>query len=284
MKKVIRWTLFALGGILLVLVVTSWNARHQFDRKVSAEIREFYHTTVSSHDTVAAREMAGLPLPVRKWLVRSGTVGHERVTSVRLKQRGEMRTKPDGTWLPFEARQYVRTENPGFIWKAAVHVAPMLELTARDRFDSGQGNMLIKFQSLFTVADSRGSEIDQASMVRYLAELAWYPPAALSSYLAWEGIDSTSARVTMTIGSAAVSGIFRFDAEGDLTGFEAQRYRESEGKSSLDLWSIAMRESRSFGGIRIPAFSEVTWKLPAGDYTWFRLELTTVEYNVAQEF
>jgi hypothetical protein len=29
----------------------------------------------------------------------------------------------------------------------------------------------------------------------------------------------------------------------------------------------------------MPVKSEVTWKLKSGDYTWYKLEITEIEYN-----
>lgn len=76
--------------------------------------------------------------------------------------------------------------------------------------------MLIKILSLFTVADSKGKEIDQGSLLRYLAETMWFPTAALNEYLYWEEMDQYNAKVTMTYDEITASGIFTFNDIGQF--------------------------------------------------------------------
>ena len=61
-----------------------------------------------------------LPSVVQKWLTVSGVSGSQEVTSVRLKQKGQMRLKPDAKWMEFSAEQYFNLNNPGFIWNTKV--------------------------------------------------------------------------------------------------------------------------------------------------------------------
>ena len=264
--------------ILPVLVVSA--ASSSFTTGVETEVRALLASAIApDREVLTPEKVEGLPSCVKRWLHRSGAVGKMLIHTARLKQHGSMRTSPNGSWMEFEAEQYVTVEKPGFIWTTAVQVAPLLYLAGRDRYEDGRAHMLIKFLSLIPVADSRGRETDQGSLVRYLAEMIWYPSSVVSSYVRWEEIDSASARATMSYGGIAASGVFRFNADGDVTAFEAQRYREVDRKFSMETWSIAMKDCREFNGITVPSVSEVAWKLPVGDFTWLRLEVTDLEYN-----
>jgi hypothetical protein len=88
----------------------------------------------------------------------------------------------------------------------------------------------------------------------------------------------------MNWGGVMASGVYTFDVNGDVAGFEATRYADFGGTFSLEPWAIAMKEYRSFEGIRIPYKCEVTWKLKTGDFTWLRLEITDLEYDRAEEY
>lgn len=122
------WTL-ALGGALLsqCLVIFSWPdakfgtianmlilvpvliaaAHARFSGQIDSEIRTLLAESSSSPPAVVERsELQDLPVRVRWWLEASGIVGRERIRTVRLKQRGELRTSPDGAWLPAQAEQY----------------------------------------------------------------------------------------------------------------------------------------------------------------------------------
>ena len=127
--------------------------------------------------------------------------------------------------------------------------------------------------------DARGKEIDQGTLLRYLAETMWFPTAALSDYIKWEEIDPTSARATMSYGGVTASGVFMFNGNGDPVNFIAKRYMEVNGQYILETWSIPLKEYSEFDGIRIPSKGEVVWKLKTGDFSWYRFEITEIEYN-----
>ena len=67
-----------------------------------------------------------------------------------------------------------------------------------DRYVDGRGSIEMRLLGLMPVANARGERLDQGALLRYLNETMWFPAAVLSPYIAWEGIDATSARATMT--------------------------------------------------------------------------------------
>lgn len=285
---VMYWRDARFGTIVNLVIIPAILAAYadwNFQRNVNAEVTEMLKNSVADRSEVVTGNMLrGLPYCVRKWLEHSNSVGKERIRSVRLRQTGIMRTKPESSWMPTIAEQYFVVDTPAFIWKAEIQPAPLVFLSGRDRYEGGKGQMLIKLYSFFTVADSKGKEVDQGTMVRYLAETIWFPSAALNNYISWEAIDSSSARATMTLGDVSATGTFSFTREGDVKGFEARRYGEFGGEYSLETWSIAMTGYKEFQGIRIPNKSEVTWKLKLGDFTWFKLEITELEYNTPEVY
>jgi hypothetical protein len=141
--------------------------------------------------------------------------------------------------------------------------------------------MLVKLLGLVPVVNSRGPEINQGTLLRFLAEMVWFPSGALQPYLTWEQIDLMEARATMSYGGVTASGLFRFNAAGDVTGFESRRYYDRKEGATLETWVIAVEENgyREFRGIRVPAKATVTWKLKTGDFTWLKLEITDMAFN-----
>jgi hypothetical protein len=265
--------------ILAVSLVAcaAWN----FNKNVETEVQGlFAESGAAKTPVITAESLTPLPPVVQKWLKRAGVVGKNRIRTVHLKQIGRMRTKPGGNWMPVEAEQFFTVSQPGFIWRARIEAAPLFFLVGRDQYRHGRGNMLIKALALVQMADSKGTEIDQGTMLRYLAETAWFPTAALSDYIRWEGLSDTSARATMHQGGVTASGVFTFNPAGDVTQFEARRYGEFDGTYRLETWSIAMRDHQERAwGIRIPVQSEVTWKLKTGDFTWYTLAISDIVYN-----
>jgi hypothetical protein len=225
-----------------------------------------------------------LPALVQKWLLRTGVVGKEKIQSVHLRQIGEMRTTVDGKWMKMTAEQWLSAEKPGFLWLAEVQASFGLYLAGKDKYENGHGHMLIKLLSLFPVVDAKSREIDQGTMVRYLAEMIWFPSAALQQYVHWTAIDSSTAQVDMTYAGLTVTGYFKFNNQGDVISFSAQRYYDRKQGATLEEWLINMDPNgyRVWHGIRIPGKSSVTWKLKDRNFTWCKLEIVDIAYNVSR--
>jgi len=265
--------------LVALFLVVSYTAKYVFNRRVENEIDELFSKVKNGNEIVTKDDMSGLPQNVIKWLEYAGVVGKERIVSAHVKQKAEMRLEEDQPWMSVEAEQYFTSDRPGFIWKANVKTAPLLHISGRDKYENGKGNMLIKLLSLFPVADSKGKEIDQGALLRFLAETMWFPTAALNEYLAWEEVDQYNARATMTYGEITAAGVFTFNDKGEIINFEAERYGEFDGEMRLETWSVPVRDHKEFGGIRIPTKGNVTWKLETGDFNWFNFEITEIEYN-----
>ena len=261
--------------IILIVCIFSYES-WSFERMVNDEFSSFFPEKIEKR--VVTEEMINeLPPVVQRWLKRSNISEKEIIQTVHLKQKGEMRIKPEGDWMKVEAEQYISTNSPGFIWKADVK-SSFLHFSGRDRYENGEGHMLIKLFSLIPVVDAKGKEIDQGALLRYLGEIIWCPSAALSDYIKWEEVDSTTAKATMSYEGVTASGIFKFDENGDFVSFEAERYYYRKECSTLERWVIKANDYRAFEGIRIPVNLSVTWKLER-DFTWYKFEVTEVKYN-----
>lgn len=234
-------------------------------------------------DLIKEEDLIGLPSCVQKWLLRSGVVGQERINTIRLLQTGRMRLGPDKPWMPFRAEQYINVAQPGFVWLARVKAAPLVSIVGYDRYLNGQGHMQIKLWGLIPVAKTQpGFEINQSTMHRFIAEMIWYPSAALNDYIKWEEIDADSARAIMTWQGVSAEMVFHFNDQGDLVSNIASRYREDRGSFVLTDWGGIARGYKEFHGIRIQSKSDIIWKYPSGDFNWLQLEINDISFNSAK--
>ncbi|MGG7619052.1 DUF6544 family protein [Bacillus coreaensis] len=279
-----KWTLVVLSLIilfLLLLIVVPRIARVLFVKNGENQVATlFKDIDKQSTKTIVREDIKNLPSPVQKWLIHSNVIGKEEVKTVRLKQQGRMRTEKGGKWMPSKADQYFTINVPGFIWIADVQMAPLVQLSGIDSYKEGTGKMKIKLFSLFPVVDAEGPEMDSGTMMRFLAEMMWFPSAALKPYIKWEEIDEGSAKAIMEYKGISVSAIFYFNEEGDILRFVGKRYREVNGKYVLSDWGGINKEFKEFNGIRIPSKSDVTWFEEEGEFRWFEVEITQLQYNV----
>lgn len=133
-------------NVVIVLVSVATFADWNFNREVENEITDmFSKNSIAERKVLEESMIKDLPYPVQKWLTCSGAIGKEMIQSVRLKQKGEMRMKPEqDNWYAAYAEQYFTVHQPAFIWKTKVDIMPMVFFTGRDYFTDGKGKMLLK--------------------------------------------------------------------------------------------------------------------------------------------
>lgn len=277
--SVLKRALLRINVLMGVIGVSLIVADFSFKRSVRAEVARLFDNVTENDERVTEEDIIDLPIGVQRWLTYSGVIGRERLRSARLKQRAEMRMEAGSRWMPVEAEQYFTADKPGFIWSATIKAAPFIHISGRDKYQNGKGSMLIKPMSLFTVADSKGKEVDQGTLLRYLAETMWFPSAALNDYIQWVEVDDNNVKATMSYLETTASGIFSINELGEVTNFEAERYGEFDGDYRLETWSIPVTDYRTFQGIKVPTKGEITWKLDEGDFNWFNFEVMELEYN-----
>jgi hypothetical protein len=274
MRFLIAPLLAVLLAVAAVAIATS-----SFRRQVDGEARALLAgARTTSGKTLEAADLQGLPPPVRRWLETSGAVGQPIADTVRLTQRGEMRPALDKPWMPVAAEQYFTVDPPGFVWRVSARMKG-LPIAGRDRYAGGHGHMLIKVASLVKVADATGPEIDQGTLLRFLGEIIWFPSAALSPAITWEAIDASHARATMRHAGVTATAVFGFDGRGRFASLTADRYLTSGGRSRLEKWVIPTTGWRVVRGIELPVRGNAIWKLPEGDFDYYRWEILDVEVN-----
>jgi hypothetical protein len=265
------------GLVAIVLVAAVTGAR--FDRRVDAEVSALFQAARPAAVTpVRPEELVALPPPVRRWLEAARVVGQPRAHTVCVRQRGTMRSGPDGAWMPAEAVQAFTVNPPGFVWKVSARMKG-LPLSGRDRYGEGRGHMLIRLAALVTVADADDEKIAQGALLRWLAETVWFPSAALSPAIVWTPVDDHSARATIRHHGLTVSALFTFDGGGRFLRLRAERYLGGGREGVLRTWVVSARAWRVVRGIEIPTAGEVVWQLPEGDFTFYRWEIVDVETN-----
>lgn len=230
---------------------------------------------------VTRDDLRGLPRTVRNWMRVSGVVGKGISGTVRLKQSGRMMKSADSDWMDFFAEQYYRLDRPEFMWISVFPIIPGIQLVVRDSLVDGEGGMYVALSSFFVLADVKGEEIDQGSMLRFLSEIVWFPSAALAPYMQWEYVDRNHARAILTYEGKTVEGIFSFNEDGFPDGFIAKRYREMDGSFDLQDWEISMNSYRTQDGFTVPGSGEAKW-IPENspDLTYFKGEILEIEYDI----
>ncbi|MCY2688587.1 DUF6544 family protein [Salinimicrobium sp. TH3] len=267
--------------IILVVAIVSLGS-YNFNKLVQADTsRILAESKISSEKIISHKDLEGLPQPVQKWLNHSGIIGKPFISNARITQKLEMKMKPgQEKWLQATAVQYSTVPVPAFVWSVDARMNSLIGFKGRDKFEGGKGEMLIKLEGLIPVVDEKGEKLDEGSLQRYLGEMVWLPTLAFSPYVSWEEVNDSTAIATLDYMGTKGSGNFYFDPKGDFIKFSAMRYKGNESDAKRYPWILQVQEHKSFEGIRVPSKMTATWKLENQDWTWLKLDIENIDYNV----
>lgn len=269
--------------IILVSVIIAYS-NFSFKNKIVQERKGLFEISESVSEKVITKvTISELPSIVQKWLTISGTIGKSPISNVHLTQELQLKLSPDQEdWNNGKAEQYFTINPPAFNWNINTKMNSIFSVVGRDKFENGNGEMTIKLLSLISVADAKNSDkVDQATLQRFLAEIVWFPSASLSPYIKWESLDEYSAKATMEYKGAKGTGEFHFDEKGNFKKFVAMRFQDSNAVEPTE-WTVIAIQTEERNGIKIPIECEASWKLERGKWTWLKLKIKDIQYNVKE--
>lgn len=271
-----------IANIILLLATVIAYSTFQVENKIKEERKQILkHATTIDPKTITEGSILTLPKMVQKWLINSGVIGKTPISSVYLMQDLQLKMKEDQEdWNRAKADQYFTIQPPAFNWKINMPMNSMITVVGRDKFEKGKGEMFIKMFSLIPIVDVKNNEkVNQATLQRYLAEIVWFPTAALSPSIIWEPIDSQSVKATMNVQGTEGTGIFHFNSHGEFIKFTAMRFKDADDDEPT-LWTVHAIKTEERNGIKIPVECEAKWTLNNQEWTWLKLTITDIKYNV----
>ncbi len=275
----LRTTLLSAGLVAAALVLAGllalWLLARGFDRSIAAEEAQIRASPPPGTCRV------DLPPLVRAFLLRTQVRDPERQRWARLEQKGEMRLGPPAPWLPFTAVHHVSAAQPGFVWRAEVHMAGGVWTDVVDSLVNGQGRLEARIFGAVPVAKAGGAETVKGELQRFLAELPWTPAGmACDPTLAWQGLDGRRVQVSATQGAVTARVTLRFDDAGDVVEATADdRPRLVEGRAVPTPFGGAFSDYRVLNGLRVPTHAVVWWDLPTGRFEYWRGDVTRVTWK-----
>ncbi len=259
-------------------VVASVNSL-RFERRVAREVHELEATL--DVPVLDLQPIIGLPDPVRRYLNKAIGARQRPLRTVRLRHGGTFRPSLDGAWLPIRGQQHFSAKPPGFIWWGRVRPFPGLWIDARDRSVNGEGNMFVTMESTFTIADSRGPQLDQGALVRLLGEMTWLPTAFLDGrYVQWSAVGARRASATLQVNGRSGTAVFEFGADDLPMTFSADRFRDDGGKAILTPWVGRYSDYRPVDGVLVPHRVVAAWIIDGRALEYARFDVQQLEFDV----
>jgi hypothetical protein len=226
------------------------------------------------------RELEGLPAPVQRYFRAVLTEGQPLIAAVTLELSGTLNLSATSErWKPFASRQRVLTRPPGFLWDANVSLLPGVAVRVVDGYIAGEGLLHAAALGLFAVADLHGGgEIARGELMRFFAEMAWYPTALLPSQgVRWEALDERSAKATIVDGPLMVTLLFSFNDAGLIESARAEARGAMVGKEMVMVpWEGRWSNYQTRHGMMVPISGEAAWLRPEGRKPYFRGTVTSL--------
>ena len=229
-----------------------------------------------------ARELDGLPAPVQRYFRAVLEDGQPFIAAATFELAGTINMSATGgnDWKPFTSTQQAVIHRPGFLWNGRVAMLPGLVAHVHDSYIAGVGTLHAAILGLFTVAEVQGGgEIARGELMRYFAEMAWYPTALLPSQgVRWAAVDDRSANAALVDGPITVTLLFRFDEAGLITSVHADARGAGVGKDMVLLpWDCSVSNYQLRHGMMVPTRGGAA----KGGKPYFVGDLTSLVYEFA---
>jgi hypothetical protein len=283
--------LVLIGVVFGALTYGPTSLRAAYDRDVDAALST---ATRDRSSVVTDADLAGLPLPVQRYLRASGVVGQPRVVDMQVRIHGRIRSAPDAVWMPFTAEQhntFGRTPARLFYMTATRAMVPV---QGYHRFAGTPASMRIRAAAVVPLVDVSGDQMTRSETVTLFNDICVMAPAALlDSGVRWlpaiaapgDATDHDTVRAQFAHLGHTVSADLVIDADGALVDFVSDdRFAASPDGTTMtrQRWSTPLRGVRGFGRVRLAGAGEARWH--DGDRSWSYIELTIdeVRYNVGR--
>ena len=187
-----------------------------------------------------------LPIPVQRYFRSCGYIGTKKLMFGQIRWKNvQMRLSPRGHWKKMRCSEFLAAPEPMRIAHMKTKVGGLLCLEAKDQYNGGHGNILVRLAGMITLQDAKGEEMDASGLLTVLSECLLLPACALQLYIRWEAINRNMAAAVIRFRDTEVRGVFYFNDRDEFIRFETE-----------DRWKAG----------KPGEFTKVKWMVTAGDY------------------
>lgn len=234
-------------------------------------------------EMVTPEALAPLPVAIQDYLSSCGYLDKPRIRNFFVEyDHAQIKLKPDGKWMSLSCVQFNAVAPATRLALMQANMYGLLPFGARDKYQHGQGNMLIKLAGL-TISNARGPKMNQAALVTFLAEAPLLPGLFFQQHTTWQALGPGKVGASITDAGITVGGVFQFNSRDEIISFRTRdRYYSTDGKSYQNWeWSALLDRYRLLGGFKIPTVVRAVWHMPGGrDYEYFRASIKSIKYNL----
>jgi hypothetical protein len=265
--------------IILIAAIAAWGSS-RFENSFRKDVQEnFLHNNAMPTELLTEADLQHLPEPVQRYLKYAGVVGKPKVKNVRIVFEGQMREKGKD-WFHFTTVQYNFFEEPTrlFFMKAKMFGTTV---PGYHHYIKANAVMDIRLFGLFPIVQKSGDVMNKAETVTLFNDMCLMAPATLiDKRIAWQPIDSLSAKAVFTNGSISISAVLYLNEQGQLVDFISND-RSAVTDMKQYPFSTPCSNYKKYNGYNVMSEGDAVWHYPDGKFTYGKFILKEIEYNVA---
>ncbi|RPI00301.1 MAG: hypothetical protein EHM72_09630 [Calditrichaeota bacterium] len=265
---------------LLILIVALLNmGSFLFERGYRLDVQSSLQRSQSAAtEIITEADIQSLPEAVRRYLIYAGVIGKPRVANMRVLLAGEMRDKGKD-YFPFTSEQYNFCDEPTRLFFMKGKMFGMT-VPGYHRYKDKSAMMDVRLFGMLSVIKLTGDVAYVADTVTLFNDMCLFAPATLiDPRIKWQIIDEQSVHATFTNNGISITAVLYFNAEGQLVNFVSED-RMAVADMKKYTWSTPISRYQILNGYNLPAFGEAIWHYPDGDFTYGKIEIKDVEYNI----
>lgn len=274
----IVYPFLALSGVSIVALLSlrlfDWRA----DQAEWARLAELQPKNPLTYDP---RMVADLPEPAQRFFNYAITSGTPLLSVCEIEMGGtfSLGTRDNPNYQAMEANQILASPH-GFVWR--LRIPGMVPVAGSD---SGKWTRFRVFGLIPVARMGDDSDHARSAYGRHVAESVFWTPAAVlpGPGVAWQGVDSETARVTVSHGAISQAVNVKVDSDGHP--FEVAFLRWSNANSDkeyrLQPFGGTLSDFREVQGYHLPFRVEAGNMFGTDDYfAFYRAEVTEVRFPI----
>lgn len=268
-----------IANILIIGIVILSSGIIWFEKSYRKDVLQNLRRSDSVRTEILTEtDLERLPQPVKRYLRYAAVLDKPKVKNMKVVFEGEMRNRKKD-WFPFTTEQYNFFDTPArlFFMKAKMSG---ITVPGYHRYVDARASMDVRLFGIFTVASHSGEVMNKAETVTLFNEMCLLAPASLiDKRIAWQSLDSNSAKATFTNQDISISAVLYFNKYGQLINFVSEDRTDISDMKQYP-FSTPVTEYDSFNNVNILSNGEAAWHYPEGKFTYGKFRLKSIEYNV----
>lgn len=225
-------------------------------------------------------EFEHLPLPIQRYVKNCGYIGTPKMSSIKTEffdVHFMQSRKGPAIKIDYTVYNYVKEPCRIALIDSSMFGVPF---EGYDYYTDGIGGMKGVIGKFITIFHQKGTHMDKASLVTFLAESFFAPTIFLQGYIAFEEINDYEVKASITHNNVTAGGIFRFNEKYEMTSFTTTDRGNiaNDGTITYIPWTAVCKDyQKNKAGIMTPTSFQAVWNYDDGDGVYFDGVISSIE-------